>query len=315
MKGPLLKAAGVSRYFGPVCAVTDFNLELNEGEVLGLLGPNGAGKTSTLQMLSGNLAMSAGQISIQDYDLKDEPRQAKSMIGYLPEQPPLYRDLTVDEYLRYCAKLKRIPRDNVDETLNETKRRCGLAQSGERLIGHLSKGFQQRVGIAQAVIHSPAVVILDEPTVGLDPIQLREIRSLIRDLGAAHGIILSTHLLTEVQAVCDRVIIIHRGRTLFSDTLADLSHRHERPVLRVTFKAPPEPEALAEIEGVTDIEVLSEGGFRLAYDPTVLDAARIAEVAAHMRWGLAELRAEHATLEQIFVNLIYKDSQVQEQVA
>lgn len=310
MKAPLIKATHVYRHFGPVCAVSDFNLELQEGEVLGLLGPNGAGKTSTLQMLSGNLSASAGSINIAGYDLKEQPKQAKAQLGYLPEQPPLYRDLTVDEYLKYCAKLRRVPADRVQSALEDTKERCGLGSVGSRLIGNLSKGYQQRVGIAQAVIHSPAVIILDEPTVGLDPIQMREIRSLIQDLGSNHGVILSTHILPEVQAVCDRVMIIHRGRTLFADTLAGMAERHSRPVLRVNYNRPPLPETLAELEGVTEVEVLGDDGrFRLAVNPDVLDAAKLAEISAHMRWGLTELRSEQATLEQIFVNFIFNEGE------
>ena len=308
MKAPLIQASGVYRYFGSICAVSDFNLELHEGEVLGLLGPNGAGKTSTLQMLSGNLAASAGSVSIAGYDLKEQPKQAKAQLGYLPEQPPLYRDLTVDEYLRYCASLRRVPAEQIESALSETKQRCGLADTGARLIGNLSKGYQQRVGIAQAVIHAPAVIILDEPTIGLDPIQMREIRKLIRDLGSTHSVILSTHLLPEVQAVCDRVMIIHRGRTLFADTLGGMAERHSRPVLRVSFKRPPLAETLAELDGVAEVEVIGDNGsFRLAVDPTVLDAAKFAEIAAHMRWGLTELHSEQATLEQIFVNLIFNE--------
>lgn len=215
----LLLAQGLSRFYGDHCAVENLDINLNKGEVLGLLGPNGAGKSTSMQILTGNLAPTAGEIHVCDVDLLDEPRKAKQQIGYLPEQPPVYRDLTVEEYLHYCARLRNVPSTQRKESVERARERCGLRDVGKRLIGNLSKGYRQRVGIAQAILHNPAVVILDEPTVGLDPIQIREIRRLIRELGQEHGIILSTHILPEVQAVCDRVQILNRGKTVFNNTL------------------------------------------------------------------------------------------------
>ncbi|MFN3786154.1 MAG: ABC transporter ATP-binding protein [Thiothrix sp.] len=215
----LISAVGLVRYYAEQCAVDNVTVTLHKGEVLGLLGPNGAGKSTTMQMLTGNLAPSAGEILINGVDLLEQPRHAKQHIGYLPEQPPVYRDLTVEEYLHYCARLRAVPHQQRAEAIERTCERCGLQAVRKRLIGNLSKGFRQRVGIAQAILHNPAVVILDEPTVGLDPIQIREIRRLIRELGQEHGIILSTHILPEVQAVCDRVQILNRGKTVFNDSL------------------------------------------------------------------------------------------------
>jgi len=215
----LINAIVLSRYYSEHCAVNNVDVVLHKGEVLGLLGPNGAGKSTTMQMLTGNLSPSAGEIQINGIDLLDEPRNAKQQMGYLPEQPPVYRDLTVSEYLHYCARLRNVPSAQRKGAVATASERCGLQDVSKRLIGNLSKGFRQRVGIAQAILHNPAVVILDEPTVGLDPIQIREIRSLIRELGKEHGIILSTHILPEVQAVCDRVQILNRGKTVFNDTL------------------------------------------------------------------------------------------------
>ena len=180
---PLVQVEDLYRDYGSRCAVNKLSFELGRGEILGLLGPNGAGKTSTLQMLSGNLAPSAGRIRIAGVDLLDEPLAAKAAIGYLPEQPPLYTDLSVDEYLLYAAALHRLPKAGRRKAVDAARERCGLKDVGRRIIGNLSKGYQQRVGIAQAILHVPAVVILDEPTVGLDPIQIREIRELIRELG------------------------------------------------------------------------------------------------------------------------------------
>ncbi|MCX7185399.1 MAG: ABC transporter ATP-binding protein [Nitrosospira sp.] len=217
-----ISARGLCRNFGNYTAVCEINLELRRGEVLGFLGPNGAGKTTTMRMLTGNLAPSAGSVEICGIDLLDRPRDAKARIGYLPETPPLYRELTVDEYLRLAARLHRVSNADLRIALAEAKQRCGLNDVGRQLIGSLSKGYQQRVGIAQAIIHNPDVVILDEPTVGLDPNQMREIRTLIRELGAERSVILSTHILPEVESVCDRVQIMHQGRMVFNDSIAGL---------------------------------------------------------------------------------------------
>ena len=217
----LIVASGLSRFYGSHCAVDGLNLELRRGEVLGLLGPNGAGKSTTMQMLTGNLAPGTGEILVNGVDLLDQPRLAKANIGYLPEQPPVYRDLSVAEYLHFVARLHGLSGKRAKAAMTAACERCSLNDVYHRLIGNLSKGFQQRVGIAQAILHEPAIIILDEPTVGLDPIQIREIRALIRQLGESHGVILSTHILPEVQSVCDRVQILNRGKTVFNGELSD----------------------------------------------------------------------------------------------
>lgn len=220
-----VSAQNLCRNFGKYAAVRGVDLELKRGEILGLLGPNGAGKTTTMRMLTGNLAPSCGSLEICGVDLLDKPRDAKASIGYLPETPPLYQEMSVDEYLRFVARLHRMSHHKIQFALDKVKQRCGLSDIGRRQISTLSKGYQQRVGIAQAIIHDPDVIILDEPTVGLDPNQMREIRSLIRELGATHSVILSTHILYEVEAVCDRVQIMHQGRIVFSDTQSGLKQR------------------------------------------------------------------------------------------
>jgi ABC-2 type transport system ATP-binding protein len=221
-----VSAKDLSHSYGSRSAVRNIGFELRQGEVLGLLGPNGAGKTTTLQMLAGCLAPSTGAIEICDINLLEHPRAAKALLGYLPETPPLYRELTVDEYLRLAARLHRIPRNEIAVAVNKTKQRCGLSEAGNRLVGNLSKGYQQRVGIAQAIVHNPRVVILDEPTVGLDPIQIREIRSLIRELGGEHSVILSTHILPEVESVCDRIQIMNQGKLIFGGDMAELKQTY-----------------------------------------------------------------------------------------
>jgi ABC-2 type transport system ATP-binding protein len=302
----LVSAENIFRFYAQHCAVESLNLRLRRGEVLGLLGPNGAGKTSTLQMLSGNLAPTAGSITINGIDLLDAPKLAKAHVGYLPERPPLYPDMSVDEYLRYCGRLHRIPRKGIDSALDGVKARCGLINAGRRVIGNLSKGYQQRVGIAQALIHSPLVVILDEPTVGLDPIQIREIRALIRELGRDHGVILSTHILPEVQAVCDRVQIIHEGRTVFNDSLTGLGERHGPMGLIVAFRSPPHIDELRRLAGVEAVESLAGGRLRIVHKGTAAVEA-VVRASVENDWGLRELTPERTTLEQIFMDLVHRE--------
>lgn len=306
MTDELVKAEGLYRYYGPHCAVAKLDLSLHRGEVLGLLGPNGAGKSSTLQMLTGNLAPSAGRIRINGEDLLDEPRKAKRHIGYLPEQPPVYRDLTVREYLRYCARLHAVPRREVQAAVDQACARCGLDTVSGRLIGHLSKGYQQRVGIAQAIIHRPAVIVLDEPTVGLDPLQIQEIRRLIRELATEHGVILSTHILPEVQSVCSRVQIVHHGRTVFSALLSELDQNASGAVL-ARFANPPSVEVLQQLEGVREVEVLADGHIRLVPHAKMALAEGIAEQAVAHGWRLQELLTEQANLERIFTDVVYHE--------
>lgn len=211
-----LSAHNLTRSFGKHGAIKGVSLELHRGEVLGLLGHNGAGKSTTLQMLTGTLLPHSGRIEICGFDLAIQPAQAKACIGFLPETPPLYRDMRVDDYLSFAARLHQVPSSRLAQALAQAKERCGLQDAGKKIIGTLSKGYQQRVGIAQAIIHNPEVIILDEPTVGLDPAQIRDIRNLIRELGNSHSVILSTHLLAEVESICDRVEIMHHGRLIYS---------------------------------------------------------------------------------------------------
>ncbi len=224
----MIEAVGLSRRYGELLAVDDVSFSVEEGEVVGFLGPNGAGKTTTMRMLTGYLPPTDGTAVIAGHDIFSDPLAARRAVGYLPETPPLYPEMDVQGYLRFVAKLHDVPRAERKTAIERALERCGLADVRRRVIGALSKGYRQRVGIAQAIVHSPPVLVLDEPTVGLDPIQIREIRELIRELttprdGApAHTVILSTHILPEVEAICRRVILIHRGRKAIDRPLADL---------------------------------------------------------------------------------------------
>ncbi len=298
----LIEVEQLYRYYGHHLAVDAISFELSQGEVLGFLGPNGAGKSTTMQMITGNLAPSAGRITINGIDLLDRPRLAKAEIGYLPEQPPVYVDLTVDEYLLYCAKLHRVSSRQRGKAMARAKQRCGLEQVSRRLIGNLSKGYQQRVGIAQAILHDPTVVILDEPTVGLDPNQIRDIRGLIRELGEHHGIILSTHILPEVQATCSRVQIINRGKLVFSETMQSLEKQLTSQILVLETLKPLNTDELLQIDGIDDIDTLTDHRIRLHFNGDN-PAGTIAACVATHGWGLVELALDRQTLEQVFVDL------------
>ncbi len=299
----LISVDHVSRYYGDDCAVNDVSFSVHRGEVLGFLGPNGAGKSTTMQMICGVLSASAGHIKVAGHDMLESPRAAKQHIGFLPEQPPLYQDLNVDEYLYYAARLRGIKKAELKKAVAYSKQRCGLEETGKRLIKNLSKGFQQRVGIAQAIIHSPAVVIMDEPTSGLDPNQILEIRELIRELGNDHSVILSTHILPEVQSVCDRVLIINQGNLVLDESLDKLQRDHQITPLKIALRQPPPLQALGEIEGVVNIEQTGKHHFKIYCESGIDTINRITKLAVASEWELYEIVPEQDSLEETFVQL------------
>lgn len=303
----LIEARGLTRRYGPTVAIENLDLTLRKGEILGLLGPNGAGKSTTMKILTGTLAPTSGEVRVNGVSLGENPKAAKRHLGYLPEQPPVYPELTVDEYLGYCAGLHGVASKARAEAVNSAKRDCGLTDVGHRLVGNLSKGYQQRVGIAQAIIHRPPVVILDEPTVGLDPIQIREIRSLIADLGRNHSVILSSHILPEIQAVCSRVMIVARGRLVYNEKL-DAQADQAFSSVTAAFRRPSvDLNALKLIAGVTDVSALGDGRFRFQCATGADPREAIASAAADRGWGLYELYAQTRTLEEVFVELTSRD--------
>lgn len=298
-----LAARNLTRRFGRHEAVRDLSLEIAQGEVLGLLGANGAGKSTTLQMLAGALLPHSGHIEIGGFDLLRNPREARARIGFLPETPPVFKEMRADDYLLFAAKLHRVPREKLQANLAETKHRLGLEEVGKKIIGTLSKGYQQRIGIAQAIIHEPDVIILDEPTVGLDPSQLRGIRALIRELGNAHSVILSTHLLSEVENICDRVEIIHHGRLIYSDSSARMQQYGRQHGFIVILMSPPPMAELEAIEGVLNVEPLSNTQFRILHDDKPETGGALLALAAERGWQAEQLVPLQSRLEDVFMQI------------
>lgn len=305
-----------------IVAVDDISFTLKRGEILGFLGPNGAGKSTTMQMLTGNLAPTHGIITIAGIDLMDNPITAKKHIGYLPDTPPLYKELTVDEYLIYCARLNRIAGNQISNAVNASKERCGLSNHGKRVINNLSKGYQQRVGIAQAIIHSPDIVILDEPTVGLDPIQMIEIRKLIKELGETHSVMLSSHVLPEVQSICDNVQIINHGKLVLSATIDELNQQMQTETLHLfcdNFVDISQIESMESIRSVEQkdnelilhcVQAQSLSHFDSVVEFSVKKIAQqLIAMALEHNWGLYEIYSEKRTLEDIFMSLTQSDSE------
>ncbi|OUD14968.1 ABC transporter ATP-binding protein [Thioflexithrix psekupsensis] len=299
---PLISAVELSRFYGHFCAVDALSFEVKRGQVVGFLGTNGAGKTTTMQMLTGNLAPTSGQIRLAGFDLLDSPLAAKSQLGYLPEHPPLYPECRVDEYLRFCARLHGLSKTETHQAVDEVLNTCGLTGVYRRLIANLSKGYQQRVGIAQAIVHSPSVVVLDEPTVGLDPVQSHSVRELIQKLGQQRAVIVSTHLLNEVQSICTHVQILQAGRCVLQGALRDLLHQ---PVTTLTLGLHHAPSLarLKILPNVQQVESITPNKWRLHCSPGQLPTDAIVQAAAAERWGLFELTPEYRTLEQLFIEL------------
>ncbi len=315
MSNITVDAIELTRLYGGRAVVSDVSFNLKQGEVLGFLGPNGAGKSTTMKMLTGNLAPSAGSVKICGIDMIEKPREAKALIGYLPEMRPLYKELTVDEYLTIAARLHKVSGKHIKKAVENAKARCGLSNMSKRLIENLSNGYQQRVGIAQAIIHSPMVVILDEPTVGLDPIQIRDIRTLIKEIGKEHSVILSTHILPEVEMVCDHVQIIDKGKLVFNGGIDVLKRSRIGNKLLVGFKGAPQADALLGIAGVTEVESLESGMVRVRFAEGKNPSQSIVEASVKNGWGLYQIAPDQTSLEDVFVQLTYHDAAAEAEAA
>lgn len=302
---PLLEATGLSFQYTKDQGVTDLTLSLRPGEVIALLGVNGAGKTTTLSMLSGCLAPHRGKITVDGYDLTESPRDAKRRLGYLPEMLPLYKDMRVREFLRFCAKLRGVCRNDLDRSIAEACDRTHLTPVKDRLIGHLSRGVRQRIGIAQALVHHPRVLILDEPTATLDPVERSNIQGLIRDIGQQHGVILSTHLLSEAEQLANRVFILHQGAFVHETILA--SSNNEISQLALQISGPGSDKAkllLRTLPGVCAVHEQSEGSYLVEANPNNDPRNALARACLDQGWKLLALSPHQASLEQVFLQTV-----------
>lgn len=315
----MLSVEGVSKRYGPKLAVQDLNFTVARGEILGLLGPNGAGKTTTLRLITGYMPPTTGKITVAGFDVGANPLAVKRRIGYLPENPPLYPELTVREYLAFAAGVKGIPRSAVGREVGEAMAKAGVEEVAGRLIGNLSRGYRQRVGLAQALLGSPELLVLDEPTVGLDPVQIAEIRRVIKDLAGQHTVILSSHILPEVNQICHRVLIMNQGRILAQDTPASLAAAMGGGQLRVKIKGPaPEVEAaLRGIGGVREVRRQPSGAAEATGPETYLlellpghDVREELFFALAARgWPLLEMQLHQISLEEVFLQLVTEEEE------
>jgi ABC-2 type transport system ATP-binding protein len=307
----MIQAEHLTKRFGPFTAIEDVSFEVRRGEVVGFLGPNGAGKSTTMRILAGVFPPTTGRAVVAGYDVVASPLRARRVVGYFPERVSLYLEMTVTEYLRYAARMKDVPPGERGQAIREALRATGIEHMGERIIGTLSKGYRQRVGIAQAIVGRPHVLILDEPTAGLDPEQVAEVRGLIRGLRGERTVILSTHILSEVEATCDRVIIINRGRILAVDTPHNLNQRlRERSQIHLEVRAPEREllQRLSALPGVVAVErTSSHDGIVSVAMTTVKERDVRPEIAAAIvgaGWQLHEMRSVALSLESIFLTLV-----------
>ncbi len=312
----MIEVENLSKTYAGFRAVQNISFKVGKGEIVGFLGPNGAGKSTTMRVLAGYLPPTDGRVRVAGFDVVSQSLEVRRRIGYMPENVPLYTDMRVDEFLRFRAQIKGVPARRMRARIDSIKQLCGLENVGRKLIGHLSKGYRQRVGLADALVHEPDLLILDEPTIGLDPNQIRSVRELIKDLGQRHTILLSTHILSEVEMTCSRVLIIHRGRIEASDTPANLTRvvrggGNLRLLVRAQ-NAESIRQGLQSIAEVEDVEIKPA-----AYDPAGWFVVQLyTKAAADVRdavyatvqkqgWGLREMARERATLEEAFVELTH----------
>lgn len=305
----MIEVNTVTKRFSKKIAVDRISFHVSKGEILGFLGPNGAGKTTTMRMITGSLSTTEGSIQVAGYDILTHPSEAKRLIGYLPEIPPLYLDMGVAEYLRFVGRIKELPRQRIHSRLDYVFNACTIGDVKKRIIKNLSKGFKQRVGIAAALIHDPQILILDEPTIGLDPKQIIEIRNLIKSLSREHTVVLSTHILPEVTMTCSKVIIINKGKIVAENKTTELEGLLENTNrIRVGIKSPPQNHAdivskMEQIRGIHRCYSENHNTFIVESSREEDPRETIAKMVVKNGWGLLELRLEQLNLEDIFLKL------------
>lgn len=307
MDNSIVRIEHLSHRYSNTWAIRDINIEVDKTGILGLLGANGAGKSTTMNILCGSLQQTEGHVYIDGIDMAKNPIAAKERMGFLPQVAPLHLDMTVDEYLIYCAGLRSIPANGVAAALAYVKERCGIAHFSTRLIRNLSGGYRQRVGIAQAIIHRPKLVVLDEPTNGLDPNQIIEVRGLIKDIAQEHAVILSTHILSEVQVMCRDIRMIDNGRIVFADTMEAFNNYMAPHSLLVRLEHPPSEDVLLAVPGVTRTELITGQSIRIYFDAEAQNAGeitqRIVEASVTGGWQLREIGPDKHTLNETFAHL------------
>jgi ABC-2 type transport system ATP-binding protein len=309
----MIKVENLTKRYAGQTAIQDLNFEVGKGEIMGFLGPNGAGKSTTMRILSSFMPPTSGRASIAGFDIFSQSLQARAHLGYMPENVPLYNDMRVTEYLDYRAALKGVPHRRVAERVGDVKELCGLKEVEKKIIGNLSKGYRQRVGLADALVHEPDLLILDEPTSGLDPNQIRQVRDLIKNLGKQHTILLSTHILPEVEMTCSRVIIINRGRIEACDTPENLLGRIRTAggvFVEAKVGTDDGAEELRKIAGVRDVTASVDGDwqvFALRVEANTDVREEVYRLASARRWTLRELSQRKATLEDVFVEITHPD--------
>lgn len=299
----ILKIDRLSHRYSSAWAIRDINLEIGHTGVIGLLGSNGAGKSTTMNIICGVLNQTEGQVYVNGLDIRRQPEQAKREIGFLPQNPPVYTDLTVDEYLHFAAQLRHIEKSKVRKAVEEAKERVGISHFSTRLISNLSGGYRQRVGIAQAIIHKPKLVVMDEPTNGLDPNQLIEARKLIREIGQDHTVLLSSHILSEVHLLCREIVMIEGGRVIFSDTMEAFNNYVQPHSVLVRMEQPPTAAELQQIGGVSKVEFLNDRQIRIYFDGDESITERIITASVQHGWRLREINLDKGLLDDIFKQL------------
>ena len=303
MDKPIVKVEHLYHRYSTQWAVEDINLEIGSSGVVGLLGSNGAGKSTTMNIICGVLKQTKGKVYINGIDTLKNPVAARGVIGFLPQKPPLYPDLTVDEYLHFCADIHWMERRKIKIAIQDVEERCGILHMKDRLLRNLSGGYQQRVGIAQAILHDPKFVVLDEPTNGLDPNQILEVRQLIRSIAEDRTVLLSTHILSEVRATCSMIKMIEHGRVVFSGSVEEFDNYIEPDRLSVIFENPPTEEELMMLPGVRRAEYENEHTVRLIYDGDRETIKTIIEENVSRGWGMIEIRTEKSSMEAVFAKL------------
>jgi len=311
----MIEVENLTKFYGPRPAIKGITFKVNKGEVVGFLGPNGAGKSTTMNILCCILPASSGSAKICGYDVFEESLEVRKKIGYLPETPPLYPDMTVTSYLKFAAEIRRVPSNKVQAAVSRVLEKCVLQDVRKRIIGRLSKGFQQRVGLAQSMIHDPEILILDEPTIGLDPIQIIEIRKLIQELARAHTIILSSHILPEITQICKRVIILNEGEIAAVDSLEGLTsslNKSERFVLKVRNSQNNIQDKLSALDNVISVKAENDNEFLIECEMDSRMQDQVARMALENSWGIEELKLVSMTLEEIFLHLTLEENESSE---